>query len=257
MCQHLTSPASDALFSNAIIQSGDCDGPWLLVAGKNAKRFGNVYAAEVGCPATGDSAGRVACLRALTVSQILDPYIRWLCPVPEPNNVWCNRTHLNATLPQPASSSARSARVVGENTPDEARLVLAAAAAAAAAAAGGKEHVWVSPGSHPRTASLERLETDNVSNFTTSSGPPRLGAEKEWPTPRPPMAPLGGFIAVVDGTAGGLPDTPLRMMEKGLPLVYLVSFLSRALFRSQNGGIDRTACVHLEGGMRAVCTLQH
>ena len=30
VCQHLTSPHSDALFSGAIMQSGDCDGPWLI-----------------------------------------------------------------------------------------------------------------------------------------------------------------------------------------------------------------------------------
>ena len=29
------------LFSRAIMQSGDCDGPWLIFDGANAKRFGN------------------------------------------------------------------------------------------------------------------------------------------------------------------------------------------------------------------------
>ena len=39
VCQHLTSPASNHLFSRAIIESGDCDGPWLIADGVDAKQF--------------------------------------------------------------------------------------------------------------------------------------------------------------------------------------------------------------------------
>ena len=38
VCQHLTSPASNGLFSRAIIESADCDGPWAIMPGKEAKR---------------------------------------------------------------------------------------------------------------------------------------------------------------------------------------------------------------------------
>jgi hypothetical protein len=41
------------------------------------------------------------------------------------------------------------------------------------------------------------------------------GARKEWPTPIPPLAPLGGFVPIVDGSDAGLPDTPTRMMMRG------------------------------------------
>ena len=34
VCQHITAPASNGLFSRAIVQSGDCDGPFLIVDGQ-------------------------------------------------------------------------------------------------------------------------------------------------------------------------------------------------------------------------------
>lgn len=36
-----------------------------------------------------------------------------------------------------------------------------------------------------------------------------------WPVNRAPFAPIAGWTAVVDGSEGGLPDTPLRMIEQG------------------------------------------
>ena len=30
VCQHIVSPASNGLFSHAIMESGDCDGPWMV-----------------------------------------------------------------------------------------------------------------------------------------------------------------------------------------------------------------------------------
>jgi carboxylesterase type B len=49
VCQHLVRPASNGLFSHAIMESGDCDGPWLLVEGAQAKTWGKEYAKYVGC----------------------------------------------------------------------------------------------------------------------------------------------------------------------------------------------------------------
>lgn len=192
VCQHLTAPGSNGLFSRAIVQSGDCDGPWLVLAGKNAKRFGDELTTELGCPKVASAAARVACLRGKTVSQILDPYIRWLCPIPEPNNVWCNKT-----------------RRVSHAVDDGSNLVHAAPQAAAAAAA-------------PFLSAFNRKNRDRSHRFfaNTSSSNGLSGkkkkkrkTEKPWPTPRPPLAPIGGFVAVVDGVV--LPDTPLRMIKQG------------------------------------------
>ena len=49
VCQHIVSPASDRLFSQAIVESGDCDGPWMVLDGHDAKIFGDLYAEAVGC----------------------------------------------------------------------------------------------------------------------------------------------------------------------------------------------------------------
>ena len=35
---------SDRLFSSAIVESGDCDGPWTILDGHDAKIFGDLYA---------------------------------------------------------------------------------------------------------------------------------------------------------------------------------------------------------------------
>jgi hypothetical protein len=43
----------------------------------------------------------------------------------------------------------------------------------------------------------------------------QIRARKGWPTPLPPLAPLAGFVPVVDGSDAGLPDTPTRMMMRG------------------------------------------
>ncbi len=148
VCQHLTAPLSNRLFSGAIIESGDCDGPWLIAPGREAKRFGDVFASDVGCPASASAAERVACLRALPLRDIMIPYVRWLCLLHRSDDPWC----MNATLPA------------------------AFAASAAVAASGGPS---------------------------------------EWPRPRPPFAPIAGFIAVVDGSPNGLPEVPLAAMARG------------------------------------------
>ena len=33
VCQHIVSPASNGLFAAAIIESADCDGPWMILDG--------------------------------------------------------------------------------------------------------------------------------------------------------------------------------------------------------------------------------
>jgi len=144
VCQHLTSPASDGLFSQAIIESGDCDGPWAIMAGAEAKRFGDVYLSAAGCPSTParplTGASRLACLRWLPLKQIQVPYLSWLCLVKRSSDPWCLQANATMSLPS---------------------LV------------------------------------------------------HHWPSPRPPFAPLTGFAAVVDGSMGGLPGTPLSLIQQG------------------------------------------
>ena len=55
VCQHLVSPASDRLFSGAIMQSGGCGEPWLVQDGAEAAAFGDRYATALGCPPTNGS----------------------------------------------------------------------------------------------------------------------------------------------------------------------------------------------------------
>ena len=42
-----------------------------------------------------------------------------------------------------------------------------------------------------------------------------VGDKEYWPTPLPPMAPIASFVAVIDGSHSGLPDTPIRLMQAG------------------------------------------
>ena len=91
VCQHLTSPASNGLFSRAIMESGGCSGPWLIQDGANAKRFGDSYATAVGCARSNVSGARARCMRQKTSSQVMEPYISWLCPPwREPHDPWCS-----------------------------------------------------------------------------------------------------------------------------------------------------------------------
>jgi carboxylesterase type B len=79
VCQHLASPASSGLFSNAIMESGACDSGSLLVFGKtDAEAFALVYADAVGCPSSNATPPALVaeCLRNLGVTQILTPYVR-------------------------------------------------------------------------------------------------------------------------------------------------------------------------------------
>ena len=107
VCQHLTSPASDGLFSRAIMESGDCDGPWLIQDGGSAKRFGDDYATLVGCPPSATPGERAVCLRRLSPAQVMEPYSSWLCPkhLPRPDDPWCNGTN-GVWRPWPATRPA-------------------------------------------------------------------------------------------------------------------------------------------------------
>ena len=105
-------------------------------------------------------------------------FSRWLCPIPEPNNVWCNKTIVSHAVDDGINS--RSSNIV------------------------------------PFFSAFDKTnQRDRPHHFfaTNSSVSNRKKVGKPWPTPRPPMAPIGGFVAVVDGVV--LPDTPLRMIKQG------------------------------------------
>ena len=139
VCQHLASPASNRLFSHAIMESGTCDGPWITVDGADAKRFGDAYATAAGCPPQAAPHARIACLRGLPLRDIQMPYLSWLCPWKRVKDPWCNTTLAHAQPPLRA-----------------------------------------------------------------------------WPTPRPPLAPIAGFVPVIDGAESGLPEAPLARMRRGV-----------------------------------------
>ena len=35
---------------------------------------------------------RLGCLRNLALKDVLEPYLEWFCPVPRPEDPWCNKT---------------------------------------------------------------------------------------------------------------------------------------------------------------------
>jgi carboxylesterase type B len=149
VCQHITRPESNGLFSSAIMESGGCDGPWLIFDGEDSKAWGNYYAEKVGCPVTASGADRLTCLRKKSVDAILEPYASWFCPVKRPDDPWCNRTS---------------------------------------------------------GAPIDAMR---------GGGGGAAGGVGSWPSPRPPMAPIVGWAATVDGTSLGLPETPYQAMLKG------------------------------------------
>jgi hypothetical protein len=66
VCQHLVRPASNGTFSHAIMESGDCDGPWLIVEGAQAKTWGKAYAKDVGC----EGKGIAKCMRDMPLRKV-------------------------------------------------------------------------------------------------------------------------------------------------------------------------------------------
>eukprot|EP00658_Telonema_sp_P-2_P054165 TRINITY_DN4310_c0_g1_i2.p1 TRINITY_DN4310_c0_g1~~TRINITY_DN4310_c0_g1_i2.p1 ORF type:complete len:239 (-),score=43.56 TRINITY_DN4310_c0_g1_i2:13-729(-) len=101
VCQHMTAPGSNGLFSHAIMESGDCDGPWMILDGLDAKKFGDAFITAAGCDGNGTSASdRTACMRSLPVKDVLQPYISWICFLnKKATDPWCNHstamTHSN------------------------------------------------------------------------------------------------------------------------------------------------------------------
>ena len=162
VCQHLTMPASNGLFSRAIIQSGDCSGPWLIFDGENAKHFGDTYATLIGCPSTGSSAAaaadRLVCLRGKSSSEVMEPYTKWLCPpwLPRPHDPWC--------------------------------------------------------GNHTSMVDSFRNASETITTKSHFGAGPR---SKVWPNGLPPMAPIIGWTAVIDGSPTGLPAAPLDLIRAG------------------------------------------
>jgi len=138
VCQHLVSPQSNRLFSHAIIESGDCDGPWMIFDGDDAQMWGEALTTRMGC----SGPDRLSCLRSKPLKDVMLPYVDFLCPFPtlQHSNPYCNQ-------------SAHDANATGG---------------------------------------------------------------LQWPTARPPFAPVVGYGAVIDRTDRGLPDTPIQLINKGL-----------------------------------------
>jgi len=97
VCQHLVSPGSGGLFSRAIIESGGCDGPWLIQDGKSAQMWSNAVAERtMGCPSRLSGKERMACLRRLPMSAVVTQFNEsWLCLNHDAWNStdpWCDLT---------------------------------------------------------------------------------------------------------------------------------------------------------------------
>eukprot|EP00937_MAST-01D_sp_MAST-1D-sp2_P001049 g1049.t1 len=105
VCQHLVSPASNGLFSHAIIESGGCDGPWNIFPGADALRFGDVAATLFGCPA---GPARMDCLRAKPLKDVMIPYDRWACKTQlhRDTDPWCVNKTAAVTAAAAAASTA-------------------------------------------------------------------------------------------------------------------------------------------------------
>jgi len=108
VCQHLVSPASNGLFTHAIMQSGDCDGPWMLNDGRHAKEWGDLIANNImGCP---PGEGRLQCLRELPYQDVVTSFNNsFTCPFNgnhswNASNPWCNETDTGGwSRPRPPS----------------------------------------------------------------------------------------------------------------------------------------------------------
>ena len=79
VCEHLVSPASDRLFSHALVMSGSCSGPFLIQRGADAADFGDAYATAVGCPPAATPSERTACLRAKSIEDVTLPWVEFIC----------------------------------------------------------------------------------------------------------------------------------------------------------------------------------
>lgn len=114
VCQHLASPGSNGLFSRAIMESGGCEGPWIVQDGVPAMQFGDSYARDIGC-GQAEPAARVACLRGLPLRKVLEPYTSWLCPPRRgaPPDPWCNTSAAHAQRGGWPGNRAAFAPIIG------------------------------------------------------------------------------------------------------------------------------------------------
>ncbi|MGW4716679.1 carboxylesterase/lipase family protein [Nocardia sp. NPDC004260] len=123
VCTHFAAPGSDALFAKAIIQSGPCaQAP--LAPSDRADAFARSqrYADSVGC---GDAATRLACLRALPVSRLLDSPI---ARSEGENPIWfpaIDGVVITRTLDEGLVGDARKAPILIGTTTAEGALIVA------------------------------------------------------------------------------------------------------------------------------------
>ena len=192
VCQHIVSPKSNGLFSSAIMQSGDCDGPWLIQDGTDAQAFGSLYADAIGCPETLSAKDRLACLRSKPVKDIMLPYASWFNP-----NWPKNKTKGRSTdaLTTDALTNANN------NWAKDAMAGMADNYDHQGAGIDG----WV--------ARMTRERQQRQPNGTGAAANDPVSGR--WPKPVGPLAPAMAWTAVVDGSVKGLPDVPLRMIKKG------------------------------------------
>jgi hypothetical protein len=176
VCQHLVSPASDGLFSHAIMQSGSCDGPWIISGGADVEAFGTYYAACLGCDqALLGAVGMMACMRALPLADLLEPYSSWFGPD------WPNTTQALANM-----AVASGAGSLGANFPTKPDTQAGAHSARAL-----KSAPLASSSSSPPSSPLSSL---GASQPSAQKPPPQWGfrgVRGAWPADRPigPLAP--------------------------------------------------------------------
>lgn len=133
-----------------------------------------------------DSKSRLACLRRKRPKDILEPYFKWFCPFNRPKDPWCNRT---LAVSDGGGGGGRN----GGNSNNRVAT----------------SPLFYNRAKEIRNAGAAHDDSNSSSNIHSSIS----SKNKPWPDKLPPVAPVAAFIAVVDGTDGGLPDTPYRMMQ--------------------------------------------
>ena len=144
-----------------------------------------------------DSKSRLACLRRKRPKDILEPYFKWFCPFNRPKDPWCNRTLA-------VSDGGGGGRNGGNNA-------LAADTGENSDSGIATPPLFYNRVKGKRNAGAAHDGSNSGSNIHSSIS--ISSKNKPWPDKLPPVAPVAAFIAVVDGTDGGLPDTPYRMMQ--------------------------------------------
>ena len=82
VCWHLVSPQSRGLFHAAALMSGSCDATQFFIPAANQTRFGDAYAARLGCNRTalGGDAAFLRCLRARPTAAVMKGVLDPLAP---------------------------------------------------------------------------------------------------------------------------------------------------------------------------------